>query len=186
MMWRYSSGDDIGEPAAVVGNTVYMISRRAGVRAVSADQGHEKWWAPHAERFVAATENKVYTMTFTGQLIVLDAGTGGTIGRIPLNPTDHLFINNQTDRIYIGNPSGVLTCLHEAGARWPTIHTVGREQPPAGDPSDPLADPADQSRDPFAGETVRELPVDPFEMDTADDDDGLVDPEDDDDADPFD
>lgn len=186
LMWRFSSGDDTGEPAAMVGDTVYLISRRAGIIAVSAQDGKQKWSAPHPRQFVAATQSKVYASTLTGQLVVLDANTGSTIGQIPLNPTDHVFINNQTDRIYIGNQAGVLQCLHESGARWPTVHSIGREVPSEGGTPGPKpkskVDPADALSDPFQVEPTRNVPADPFEVDEADD---RMDSGEDDDADPF-
>ncbi len=181
--WRFSTGDQTAEPAAVVGDTVYLMSRDAGVYAVSTATGEAKWSAPGARRFVAATKDKVYASTNTGVLMVLDINAGNVISQIPMSPTDRMFANNQTDRIYIETRSGLIQCLHEQGAYWPTIHVTGGElaaadaaqaKPedkaspnPEAQPTDPFAkEPADaagQPEDPFGKKPAADPKANPFE-----------------------
>ncbi len=185
--WRFSTGDEMAEPASVVGDTVYLMSRRAGMHAVSTADGSTKWWSPTARRFVAATRQRVYTTTTTGLVLVLDAATGNLVSRIPVDPTDQVFINNQTDRIYVGTNTGIIQCFRERGAWFPTVHVTGGEmaaaEAKAAAPK-PEAAPAEPAapRDPFAPEP--EGPADAAEPDT-DQPDAAPKPAEEEDRDPF-
>lgn len=169
--WRYSTGDATAEPASVVGSTAYLVTRNAGMRAIDTATGAEKWWARDVAHFVAATKNRVYTTTTNNVLTLLDVDSGQILAEIPLNLGDKAFVNNQTDRIYIGTETGLIQCLREQDAYWPTVHVTGGEfaamqaaeeaaaaaqrkgirKPADGDaqPTDPFA-PAGAGRDPFA------------------------------------
>lgn len=127
IMWRYSTGDATAEPASVVDDTVYVVSAHAGMRAVTTATGEEKWWAQGVKHFVAATKDRVCVTTGANVLTVLDAQNGKVLAAIPLHPKDRAFVNNQTDRIYIGTETGLMQCLHMLGAHWPTIHVTGAE-----------------------------------------------------------
>ena len=202
LLWRYSSGDRTAQPASVVGGKAYLVSREAGMQAVSTDIGEQKWWAPTIKQFAAATKTKVYTVNAAGRLAILDIQNGALLGELALNLTDRVFINNQTDRVYIGTRSGVVQCLRESSAYWPTIHVTGADVAPAGaegapveggdaapadatQPDDPFANPGAGAKpaagepaddDPFgekpAGAPAEEPKSNPFEADPAGEDDG--------------
>ncbi|MHB8970732.1 MAG: PQQ-binding-like beta-propeller repeat protein [Pirellulaceae bacterium] len=181
--WRFSTGDQTAQPAAVVGDTVYLMSRDAGVYAVSSETGEAKWSASTARQFIAATKDKVYASTDTGILMVLDINAGNVISQIPMSPTDRMFANNQTDRIYIESRSGLIQCLRERGAERPTIHVTGGEMAaaeaaeakpedkaspgPEAQPADPFAkepaDAASEPEDPFGKKPAVAPKANPFE-----------------------
>ena len=156
LQWRYSSGDRTAQPASVVDTMAYLISREAGMQAVSTDIGEQKWWSPTIKQFAAATKTKVYTVNAAGRLAILDIQNGSLLGELNLNLTDRVFVNNQTDRVYIGTRTGIVQCLRETAAYWPTIHTTGAEAVPARAEVAPVEGaegaPADaaQPDDPFA------------------------------------
>lgn len=133
MMWRYASGDASIEPAAIVGDNVFLMTRDHGLHAVSVTAGRRVWPSSfeQARKFVAATADRVYCTTDMGQMVALDAKTGRQVSQIPLSLNDRVFANNQTDRIYIATPDGALQCLHELGAVLPTLHLVEPVEPPA-------------------------------------------------------
>ena len=165
VQWRFSTGEETGEAAAIVGGTVYVLSRWAGIQAISSTTGQRKWAARGARQFVAATGKNVYTTNRSGQMIILDAQTGNVRGHLPIEITDQLFVNNQTDRIYIGGRSGVLQCLRELGTDWPTIHIAGEEVvvPPKAAPKKPASGGEGGPIDPFAGEDEAKKPdTNPF------------------------
>ena len=126
MIWRYTSGEPSDKPAAMVNDTVYLVTRNDGMHSISAQTGEREWPSPNplVQQFVAATKKRVYCTTTTGMLAALDADTGQLVGQIYLNPNDRVFENNQTDRIYIATRSGVLQCLREAEAVLPVLHQV--------------------------------------------------------------
>lgn len=156
LLWRYSSGDRTAQPASVVGTQAYLVSREAGMQAVSTDIGEQKWWAPTITQFVAATKTKVYAVNAAGRLAILDIQNGSLLGELNLNLKDRVFVNNQTDRVYVGTHTGIVQCLRETSAYWPTIHATGAEAIPAraeGTPeegADAAPAAADQPDDPFA------------------------------------
>ena len=92
--------------------------------------GEQKWTAPTIKQFVSATKTKVYAVNAAGNLAILDIQNGGLLGELALNPTDRVFVNNQTDRIYVGTRTGIVQCLRESSAIWPTIHVTGLELAP--------------------------------------------------------
>lgn len=173
IMWRYSSGNMTAEPASVVNDTVFVVSREAGMRAVATATGQEKWWARDINHFIAATKDRVYASTRENVLTVLDAQTGKIVAEIPLRPKDRAFVNNQTDRLYIGTQTGLIQCLRPLDAYWPTVHVTGAElaaeeaaetegqkekksgaKQPADDgakPADPFAPGGGDNADPFGG-----------------------------------
>ena len=75
---------------------------------------------------MAATANRVYCTTDFGQLVAIDAQTGHGVGEFPLNWTDQVFTNNQTDRIYVATLDGGLQCLTKSAPIFPTLHLVER------------------------------------------------------------
>ncbi len=148
LIWQFSTGMKSEQPASVVGNRVFVITKYGGTFCIDVKTGEEKWWASNMLKFVAATKNRVYGTTETGQMIVLNADTGALVGRIPTVLTDIMYINTTTDRIYVASTSGLVQCLHEIGAHWPTIHTSEAQQD--GKPADSTKG-TETKRDPFSG-----------------------------------
>ncbi|NLX57412.1 MAG: PQQ-binding-like beta-propeller repeat protein [Planctomycetaceae bacterium] len=172
LVWRFSSGDATAEPASVVRDTVYLVSRHAGMRAVDAATGQEKWWARGVRHFVAATKDRVYATSGNNVMMVINGSTGKTLSQFPMPPTNRLFVNNQTDRIYVSTESGLIQCLRERDAYWPTVHVTGAEMAAAEAAAEAATRPG--AKQPEAAEPQPEdaQPFDPFRRET-------------DDADPF-
>jgi outer membrane protein assembly factor BamB len=168
ILWRFSVGDPISEPPVATPDTVYLVADDAGMYAVGPQDGLEKWWAPRIRKLLAASKDRVYCLNYHNNLVVLDARTGGQIDTMQLPQLDLLYTNWITDRIFIGTSTGVLQCLHESNAPWPTVHNVAdseasdkpkviqkkgddapvKEEPAGEDPFGGGAEPAD---DPFGG-----------------------------------
>lgn len=126
LVWRYASGYETREPALVVEDVLYLVTRDFGMFAISATTGESLWPQAYrpARKFVAATKDHVYCTSDLGYLVTLDAESGHPIGQVPMNLTDRAFSNIQTDRVYIATRGGTLQCLHEMGADLPTLHLV--------------------------------------------------------------
>jgi outer membrane protein assembly factor BamB len=160
VMWRYSSGNMTAEPASVVNDTVFVASREAGMRAVATATGEEKWWAQGVNHFIAATKDRIYASTGANVLMVLDAQTGKVVAELALRPKDRAFVNNQTDRLYIGTDTGLLQCLRQLDAYWPTVHVTGGELAA----EEAAAGEAEKEKKPGAKQPADEgaKPTDPF------------------------
>ncbi len=168
IVWRFSTGDATAEPASVVRDTVYLVSRHAGMRAVDAATGQEKWWARGVRHFVAATKDRVYAATGNNVMLVIDGRTGKTLSQFAMRPTDRLFVNNQTDRIYVGTQSGLIQCLRERDAFWPTVHVTGAEMAAVEAAADAAARPGAKQPGDAASQPEDAQPVDPFRRAPAD------------------
>jgi hypothetical protein len=116
-------------------------------------------------RFVSASETKLYMVDKTGRLLVLDARTGARLGAIATEYLPLEIINIETDRIYLGSPSGLIQCFRERELVEPYRHTLaaavtddaeaeekkdGAKPSGAGDKEDKPDMPADDDDNPFA------------------------------------
>ena len=172
IIWRFSAGDPISEPPTVTKDALYLIAEGAGMYRINPEDGIEQWWSPNIEKVLCASKDRVYCLARGNQFVVLDAQTGGRIDALNMRSLDLFHTNWQTDRIFVGTKTGVIQCLHEVGADWPTVHNVADPEdsarpqvkqiqegdaPPAEGgvkPVDPFgggADPFAGGADPFAG-----------------------------------
>jgi hypothetical protein len=152
ILWQYSTAEPTSEPAIVVGDQLYLVTRYGGMHVVDAKTGMAQWWAPQIRQFVAATPKRVYGVDEGGKVAILDRQSGGLVGRIPTVVTDRLFVNSQTDRIYIASASGLVQCLHEIEADFPTIHVAVEKSAP-----EPAPEPV-----PGTKPAPKTEPIDPF------------------------
>jgi outer membrane protein assembly factor BamB len=185
--WKYAAGFPIHRAPAVVGNLVFVSSEEPMLHCIDATRGTEIWAAPGVNQFAAASKTRVYGVDVLGALVVLDAATGATLGRIFRDTDTHALVNDQTDRIYVVSADGLVQCYHELDAKEPTYHrpkpapptppategesaTTG-ETTPSGPaqpqpPAEEEAAPADE--DPFAGgEGAGEMPAEQAEAPAA-------------------
>ncbi len=153
LIWQYSIGEETRQSPVVIDGTVYVATIFEGMHAVSAADGTLKWWTPGVRQLVAATSSHLYAVTSDHHFVILDVNNGTLLARIPAYENDFVFTNSVTDRIYIGSRNGLVQCLHERGADWPTIHSP--EPSPQSAPGS-----ADDAKKP-AGEAT-EAPEDPF------------------------
>jgi hypothetical protein len=105
---------------------------------------------------VAATDAHLYGVTSDSYFVALDISNGTLLTRIPAYENDFVFTNTVSDRIYIGTLNGLVQCLHERGADWPSIHSP---EPPTAKPSteqegDQPDKPEEEPVDPFSGDKV--------------------------------
>lgn len=192
IIWRFSTGQPISRSAIPIGDAVYIVTDEFGLFRVNLQNGAEQWWSPRIRRFLSASETRVYCEGDRGQIVVLDAQSGGRIGSIDTAGLDLKLLNVETDRLYLGTTTGLIQCLHETQLELPVVHrareakqTTKRVRPSAtttpatkpedGDGKSPFGggrDPFGGGADPFGGG------ADPFGGGSAPKDDGggAVDP----------
>lgn len=178
--WRFSTGDPIVVTPAGIEDHVFVCSQAPTMHCLSAEDGSELWQAPHVERFVAASPERVYGMDRWSNLYILDRASGTLLGRINFRGATVPLVNQETDRLYLASPTGLIQCLHETGLEEPiryappplpenldaadaaagagTPAATGEAQPETAEPATdgPFATPDD---DPFA--TSDDDPFDP-------------------------
>lgn len=130
LIWRFSAGEPIVKPAVAIDDALFVVTDDNNLFRLSANSGIEQWWAPRVQEVISATKNRLYCLGDTGRLIILDLSTGSRIGELSTEQLDIRMVNFQTDRIFLGSSSGVIQCLREVDAEWPTIRSGGLEEKP--------------------------------------------------------
>ena len=141
VLWRFSTGDPIRKGLVIINDRIYVCPEGHGMFCLDSTKGKSQWWSPNAANFVAASSAKVYASDHSKQLMILDAKTGDLQATLATEALPLQLVNQQTDRIYLGSPSGLLQCLHELALTEPIDHVPpppAEEQP--ADPEGPVAD----------------------------------------------
>jgi outer membrane protein assembly factor BamB len=125
--WRFSTGEPIVEPPAVIGNRVYVATQLGGMFCLSRKNGRNVWRAEGVMRFIAASKTRVYALDDAGRLLILDAASGSRLDAVPLSRTCTVLANSDTDRIYLIGRSGLIQCLHETEQTEPLTHNKERK-----------------------------------------------------------
>lgn len=162
-LWRTSVGGRINGSVVVAADTVYVTSESPTLYALDVANGKQRWNVEGLGAFVAASKDRVYAVSPTGALGVLDRNTGRPLASWPAMDGLMPVANTQTDRLYFVSESGLLQCFHEEGATKPYRHDGTVADPEssseeAGDAKDEES-PAEDSpfvADPFAAEPADE------------------------------
>ena len=125
-LWNFSAGGSLREAPLAVGGNVYAATEDGQANSINAETGESNWSTSGVDRFVAASDSRMYCMTKTGDLAVLDVKTGGRIGALPISKSGTVAVNANSDRIYLIGNNGVVQCLREQGKRWPTARMPAR------------------------------------------------------------
>ena len=156
LLWRFSTGEPIVKPAVAIDDALFVVTDDDNLFRLSAETGFEQWWAPRIREVVSASKDRLYCLGDTGRLTIFDMKTGGRLGSLSTEQLDIRMVNYATDRIFLGSSTGVIQCLREVEAEWPTIRSGGLEEKPAAE-KDPAAaveppandEPAPAAADPF-------------------------------------
>lgn len=126
--WRFPIGQPIVARPAVIESRVFVAGQLGGMYCLDLKMGLQKWYAPNAARFIAATKQRVYAEDKLGQILVLDVNTGARLDTIPTDPTMLKLFNMKTDRLYLATRDGLVQCLHEIGLDEPIRYEELRKQ----------------------------------------------------------
>ena len=120
--WEYTVGLPIKRTPSVVGNKVYVAPLRGGMYQLNADLGTQIWWRPGIEQFLASSPKRVYARAYSGNLAILEYNSGAMIGTLKFNDYPKQYVNEQSDRIYLGTEGGLIVCLREPAREFPVFH----------------------------------------------------------------
>jgi len=126
-LWRFSTGEPIVEPPAVIDDRVYVATQLGGMYCIDRQSGHSVWRAEDVMRFVAATKDRVYATDDTGRLLILSAASGARLDAMPIGRVSFVLANSDTDRIYLVSEGGLIQCLREAQQYKPLMHNKERK-----------------------------------------------------------
>ena len=125
-LWNYSAGGSLSDTPLAVSGSVYAATEDGQATSINAETGEANWMVSGVDRFVAASDSRVYCLTKTGDLAALDIKTGGRIAAVPISKMGTVAVNANTDRIYVIGHNGVVQCLRERGHRWPVARMPAR------------------------------------------------------------
>jgi len=122
-LWRFTTGEPISNTPVPVGEQLYVITDKGTLHCLKQETGEEVWWTPRIKSFVSGSKDRIYCLGFADRLVILDAKTGGRIASMGADLLDIFYTNIQTDRIFLGNKTGVIQCLRETQMEWPLVHS---------------------------------------------------------------
>ena len=131
--WRFSTGEPILEPAAVIDDRIYVCTQAGGMHGLDGETGRELWWTPQVRRFLAASKQRIYVEDKRGRILILRADTGARLDVIPTTAMPIKLHNCQTDRIYLCTQTGLLQCLREVEQVEPIRHGEARRKAARGE-----------------------------------------------------
>jgi hypothetical protein len=160
--WKQSLGDPIAVSPAAIEDHVFVCSQTPRMVCLAAKDGSELWRAGQVERFVAASPERVYGMDRWSNLYILDRASGALRGRISFHGSTMPLVNQETDRLFLASPLGLVQCLHEIGIDEPIRYIApplpenldekpapGAEAPAGEAPAATPAEPGAAEDDPF-------------------------------------
>lgn len=154
-IWRYSTGYPISRPPVVVGGKAFVASEEPTLYAVDPADGSHLWATEGAVQFVSLGSDRVYAWDRFGALLALDDQSGTVAGKIAVGEGTTALSNDQSDRIYLVNDTGLVQCLHETGASEPTLYNNeedGEAPPTDAEPSAPAEESASDSTEETSSE----------------------------------
>jgi hypothetical protein len=146
-LWQFSLGGPVRQPPIAIGDALYVVADAGGMWKLAQDTGLQQWFVPGVSQFVSASATRIYAVDLLGQLLVLDGATGARQGLLDTISLPIKYRNRESDRIFLGTPTGFLSCFHEVGLPQPLDHTppakkaeTATKKKPAA-PAEPAAEP---------------------------------------------
>jgi len=121
-LWRFSAGEAISNSPTPVGDSVYVVTDKGSLFCLNLDSGTEKWSVPQVKRLLSVSKDRLYCLSLTDRMSILDAKTGGRIALMGAYDADFFYANAKTDRIIMATATGVIQCLRETELQWPLVH----------------------------------------------------------------
>lgn len=121
-VWRASTGERLRKSPFVVGDSVFAISILDSLIKISHPLGEVQWQTPGISGVLASNGSYLFCKGTDRELLVVDVETGGIVNRIYTADFDLDYVNMQTDRIILGQKTGMLQCLRMVDLEQPMFH----------------------------------------------------------------
>jgi outer membrane protein assembly factor BamB len=129
LKWEVLTGYHVHQQPRIIDQHVFVCTDGAGMRCLSAEDGHEAWMCREATRFLAATPAVVYASTYVDDVLVIDRANGRRIGEFSLRGFPVRVANDRTDRLYVASDTGLVLCLRERERDYPLFHRQPEKRP---------------------------------------------------------
>lgn len=142
--WRFSLGGAINDAPIAIEGSVYIMPQAGGMHSLNCADGSVQWFSPKVYDLLAVSAAHLYAADRFGDILVMDVKTGAQLDTMRTPQLPLKYTNVLTDRLYLGNTTGMLMCLHEAAQTHPVVHKLPDPPLPAGKTKqDGAAPPAD-------------------------------------------
>jgi hypothetical protein len=137
--------------------------------AIDAATGHEFWNVPHMSQVIGASKERLHALSNINRLTLLDRKSGSVLGSASTESNDLVYVNQMTDRIFLGTKSGILQGMREQNLEYPQLH-ITLKKPETTKPKRSQRDakkepPTSQATSPFEAPAAKEVFGDPFGTD---------------------
>ena len=120
--WSYSIGEPFSNSPVPLGKNLIVVTDNNRMYAMAAESGEPVWMTEQIKGYISASQDRIYAINELGRLTILNRQSGAIIATLPTEELDLLFLNKQTDRIYIGTKRGLVQCLREPRNEFPLLH----------------------------------------------------------------
>lgn len=121
--WEFVSGPQISKSPQVVGEHLYLAPDHGSLFCVSMKDGSKIWESDGASGFIAANDRHVYAYDRLDNVVILSKETGEVEYRLGLMQFNQRVANDQTDRVYLSTPDGLIIALHDQDLPEAQIHS---------------------------------------------------------------
>ncbi|HEV7999093.1 MAG TPA: PQQ-binding-like beta-propeller repeat protein [Planctomycetaceae bacterium] len=129
LKWEVLIGLNVRQQPRMVDEHVFVCAEGAGMRCLSAQDGHEVWSNRQAVRLLAATPAVVYASSTVDDVLLLNRATGRQVGAFALRGMPIRIANDRTDRLYFASDRGLVLCLRERDRDYPLFHKQPEKRP---------------------------------------------------------
>ncbi len=128
IIWQFATGDEIETSPIPIGNDLYVVTTGNKLHKLDAQiGGPAEGWSepvPKIREYIGAGKDKLYVKDTKGNLVVLGQDRGQRLGQVAARGLNLSYQNTLSDRIYVGNKSGMIQCLREASSKIPYFHSA--------------------------------------------------------------
>ncbi len=122
LRWTYLTETPISDRISAFGDAAYVPTESGDLFATALKDGREIWKASGVKRLVSASDSRLYVVDSLNRLAVLNRATGARVKVLDIGNTQYQLFNQETDRVYLVYPDGLIQCLRETQLEAPIRH----------------------------------------------------------------
>ena len=111
--WRFRTSGVIHRQPVLIGDSLYQVVEKAGAYAIGTETGEQLWHTPTAKAFISASDEGVYLLSSSGDILAIDRETGRIDGRIHAGRVDLVASNAASSAMYLLGRNGTVLCAQD-------------------------------------------------------------------------
>ncbi len=151
-LWRFRTPGMIRSQPVLIGETLYQQVAEKGVYAVHTDTGKQIWHAPDASEFISASDDQIYVLSRSGEIVGLAQSTGTVQSEMDAGTVELVARNTASAAMYLGSCDGRLMCAQHKSVPYLRFEDVQARQAAQGRVAAQTDTPAEEN---VAGQSPR-------------------------------